>query len=130
MLYSWLKLIHQATILISIAGFVGRGILMMRGSRLLQHPAVRIVPHVNDTILLLSALGLATLLSSWPFQQSWLTAKLIGLVVYIVFGSLALKRGKNRTTRTVFWLLALATFAYIVSVALTRNPLGFLSGIT
>ncbi len=62
-----------------------------------------------------------------PFAQGWLTAKLIGLVVYIMFGMMALKRGRTRKVRAVFFVAALAAFAYIVSVALTRSPLGFFS---
>ena len=98
---------------------------MLRVSAVLQHRVVRVLPHINDTILLASALGLAALLSSWPLQQSWLTAKLIGLVVYVVLGSLALKHGKTRPIRITCFLLALAVFGYIVSVALSRNPAGF-----
>jgi uncharacterized membrane protein SirB2 len=62
-----------------------------------------------------------------PFAQGWLTAKLIGLVVYILLGMMALKRGRTRKVRAVFFVAALTAFAYIVSVALTRSPLGFFS---
>lgn len=129
MSYPWLKLVHQITVVISISGFIWRGILMLRESPLLQHRAVRVLPHINDTALLASALGLAAMLSSWPIQQSWLTAKLAGLVVYVILGSLALKHGKTRPVRITAFLLALAAFGYIVSVALSRNPAGFFAAL-
>jgi uncharacterized membrane protein SirB2 len=58
--------------------------------------------------------------------QSWLTAKLLGLVVYIILGSIALHYGPNKPLRATAWLAALLVFGYIVSVALTHAPQGFL----
>jgi uncharacterized membrane protein SirB2 len=66
---------------------------------------------------------MAWLSGQYPFAQNWLTAKLIGLVAYVLCGTMALKRGKTPRQRLVFLVLALTAFAYIVSVALTRSPL-------
>jgi uncharacterized membrane protein SirB2 len=41
-----------------------------------------------------------------------------------VLGSLALRPGRSRRARATAFVLALGTFAYIVSVAITRDPLG------
>ncbi|MHB1249164.1 MAG: SirB2 family protein, partial [Polaromonas sp.] len=63
------------------------------------------------------------------FVQAWLTAKVLALTVYIVLGSVALKRGKTRGVRRWAFAAALAAFVYIVAVALTRQamiPLAFL----
>jgi uncharacterized membrane protein SirB2 len=51
-----------------------------------------------------------------------LLAKLIALVIYILLGTVALKRGRNKQQRVFAWLLALAVFAYMVMVARTHNP--------
>jgi hypothetical protein len=40
---------------------------------------------------------------------------------------LALKDGRPFALRALAWLASLAVFGYIVSVALTKNPLGFLA---
>ena len=64
-----------------------------------------------------------------PLASSWLAAKLLALVVYIGLGMVALRVGRNRRVRIVAWLLGLASAGYIVSVALHRNPWGFLSDI-
>ena len=58
----------------------------------------------------------------YPFAQGWLTAKFLGLLAYIVLGALALKRAKSKAARVRFLVLALLSYAYIVSVALTKNP--------
>jgi uncharacterized membrane protein SirB2 len=106
-----------------------RGLLMLRGSPLLAARFTRVAPHIVDTVLLASALALAWQSGQYPFAQGWLTAKLVALVAYVVLGSLALKRGRSLRTRATFFMLALATVLYIVSVAVTRSPLGPLAMI-
>lgn len=115
------KHIHVASVVLSIAGFAARGALMLRGSPLLQARFVRIAPHVVDTVLLASALWLAWMLRQYPFVHGWLTAKVLGLLVYIVLGSIALRRGRTRTTRAAAFAGALLTAAYVVAVALTKH---------
>ena len=94
---------------------------MLNDSALLRRRWVKVVPHVVDTLLLGSALVMVFWSGQYPFVQPWLTAKVLALVVYIVLGTIALKRGKTRGVRAFALLAALATFAYIVAVALTRQ---------
>lgn len=125
--YFVLRHIHLAAVTLSGAGFVLRGFLMLRGSPLLGHRLLKVAPHVIDTVLLASAIAMAVISAQYPLQQDWLTAKLAGLLAYIVLGSFALKRGRTRTIRAAFFVAALVSFAYIVSVALLRDPRGFLA---
>jgi len=97
---------------------------MLRGSPLLQARLVRVLPHVVDTLLLASAVWLAVLLRQYPFVQGWLTAKVLGLIAYIVLGSYALRRGRTPRQRAAAFVAALVTAAYIVAVAVTRDPRG------
>jgi uncharacterized membrane protein SirB2 len=76
--------------------------------------------------LLASAIGLALILEQYPFVHGWLTAKVLGLMVYIFLGSIALRYGPTKPIRAAAWVAALAVFGYIVSVALTHTPVGFL----
>ena len=117
--------LHVACAMLSIAGFALRGALMLRDSVLLRSRVARVAPHVVDTLLLASAVALAWQSGQYPFAQSWLTAKLLALIAYIVLGTIALKRGRSKNVRTVAFWLALLAVLYIVSVALTRNPVGF-----
>lgn len=124
-MYLAVKYLHLACIAISGAGFILRGVLMMRGSPLLAARWMNILPHVVDTLLLASALVLVLLSAQYPFVAAWVTAKVFGLIGYIILGTLALKRAATRRGRIACWLAALAVFSWIVSVALTKNPAGY-----
>jgi len=123
MLYLALKHLHVTCVIISGSGFFLRGMWMLSDSPCLNQRWVRIVPHVVDTTLLGSAISMVVITSQYPLAQDWLTAKLIGLLVYILCGTIALKRGKTKATRAVFFAVAVLAFTYIVTVALTRSPL-------
>ena len=120
------KNLHVACVVLSLGGFAARGALMLAASPLLNTRFVRIAPHVVDTALLASALWLAWLIRQYPFVQGWLTAKVIGLLVYIVLGAIALRRGRTLGIRVAAFAGAAASAFYIVSVALTHDPRGFL----
>lgn len=122
MSYIIVKYAHVGAVIVSFSLFFLRGVWMMVAPQKLQLPWVRIVPHVIDTVLLATAIALAVLSTQHPFAQPWLTAKLIGLVVYILLGTIAIKRGRTRRQRIIAWVLALAVFGYIVAVALARDP--------
>ena len=117
-----LKFAHVATVIASFSLFFLRGLWMMYAPKRLGWRWVRIVPHVIDTGLLGSAIALAVLTAQYPFSQPWLTAKVSGLMLYIVLGTVAIKRGRTRRQRIVAWIAALVVFGYIVAVAATRNP--------
>lgn len=126
--YLALKHLHLTAVILSFALFALRGLWMLADSPQLQRRWVRIAPHLIDTVLLASAIGLTLILQQYPFVNGWLTAKVLALIAYIILGSVALKRGPTKPIRAVAGVAALATFGYIVSVALTRHPLGFLAG--
>ncbi|QRM20294.1 regulator SirB [Dechloromonas sp. TW-R-39-2] len=123
MSYLALKHIHVTCVLLSGLGFCLRAIWMLADSSLLKHRLVRLLPHLVDTTLLGSAVLLAISSGQYPFVNGWLTAKFLGLLAYIVFGTFALKRGRTKAIRAMFLGFALLAYAYIISVALTRNPL-------
>lgn len=123
MSYLALKHLHVACVVLSGLGFALRGWWMLNDSQLLKTRLARVVPHVIDSVLLGSALLMTWQSSQYPFAQGWLTAKFFGLLAYILCGTMALKRARTRGRRAVFLVLALLAYAYIVGVALTRNPL-------
>ena len=125
--YLALRHLHITCVILSGCGFALRGFWMLRGSPLLRQRWVRVVPHVVDTVLLGSAIALAVISHQYPLAQGWLTAKVIGLFVYIGLGAMALRGGRTPAARAGFFFAALLVFAWIVSVALARNPLGFIA---
>ncbi|THF64379.1 SirB2 family protein [Pseudothauera rhizosphaerae] len=126
-MYLALKHLHVSCVVLSIAGFTLRGLWMLAGSRLLGHRLTRVLPHIVDSVLLLSAVALAAMSGQYPFVAGWVTAKVAGLLAYIVLGAVALRRGRTRTVRAAAFVGALAVYGWVVSVALSRNPAGFLS---
>lgn len=122
--YLPLRYIHIISVLLSGLLFAGRGVLMLQGSAALRHWSLRIFPHVVDTILLVSALMLTTIIHQYPFVHAWLTVKVLLLVVYIGLGSVALKHGHSKQVRAVVYVTALAVFLFIVSVARSHDPAG------
>jgi uncharacterized membrane protein SirB2 len=126
MIYYTIKNLHVAFVVLSISGFLLRGVWMLTGNSLLQHRITRALPHVIDTLLLVTALVAAAMIAQYPFVAGWVTAKVLGLLAYIVLGTIALKRGRTITVRVLALLGALATYAWIASVAMTKNPAGFL----
>ena len=119
----WLKQVHVALALISLSGFAVRGYWMMRSSPLLQRRWVKVAPHVVDTLLFVTGISLVIALNLYPTQQAWLAAKLTALVVYILLGAVALKRGKTYAVRITAFAGALAIFAYMGAVAVTHRAL-------
>lgn len=102
--------------------FFLRGIWMLRDSSLAQQRWVKLAPHIVDTLLLASAIALAWQLGYSPLTHPWLASKIAALLLYIIIGSIALKRGKTKRIRLISWLTAQLVFLYIVSVAVTHDP--------
>ncbi|MBI3562611.1 MAG: SirB2 family protein [Gammaproteobacteria bacterium] len=112
-----IKMIHMACAGISLVGFILRGLLKMKNSPLLQQRWIRIVPHIVDTLLIVSAIALVIMLQLNVLQQPWLLAKIAGLTVYIFLGVVTLKLAKTATLRWTSFFAALIVFVYILAVA-------------
>jgi len=121
--YLALKYVHVGAVVVSCGLFFLRGIWMMAAPEKLGVRWVRVVPHVIDTVLLVGAIAVAAITAQYPFVQPWLTAKVLALPVYILLGTVAIRRGRTRHVRIVAWILALTVFGYMVAVARARVPL-------
>jgi uncharacterized membrane protein SirB2 len=127
-MYELLKHTHLTAIVISFLLFFVRGNLMMRGSPKATHKLFLIAPHVVNLLLIVSGIWLAVTLHLNPSTQPWLATKLVALVVYIGLGIATFKHPKLNV-RKVLWVISLLVFAFIVSVAQSKNPLGPLAGL-
>lgn len=119
--------LHLLLVLLSVGLFVFRGTLMIVDSALLASRVLRILPHVIDVFLLASAVWLVLLLRQYPFVHGWITAKVLGVVIYIVLGSIALRRGRTRRTRITALVGAFLTIIYIIGVARHHHALAWLA---
>ncbi len=125
--YAALKLVHQGAVVLSIGGFVARGVAALMEARWQRGRLARTLPHIVDTLLLASALGLAWSARLNPIAVPWLMAKIVGLLLYIGFGMLALRPGVPRQWRAAAMLAAVLCFGQIVAVAIGKSPAGLLA---
>ena len=124
-MYSVLKHAHMLFAVTSGVLFLLRGVWMMMDSAQLQKRWVKVLPHINDTLLLGCAIALTVILHQYPFVDHWLTAKLVALVLYVLVGTVAIKRGKTKQIRILAFVVALLLYGYIVGVAINHSALSF-----
>ncbi len=120
-----LKSIHISCAASSYILFFLRGIWNLNGSSIMRQRWIKIVPHVADTLLIVSAIALAFSIHQYPFVDAWLTAKVIALLLYIGLGFVALRYGQSKTIRLSAWIIAQLVFTYIMLVAINHNPWPF-----
>ena len=126
-LYLAIKYAHICLALISINLFVFRAALSIMRAPLLQQRWLKILPHINDTLLLCAAIYLMISIGQYPFVNNWLTAKVIALLIYIGLGMATLKYARSTLEKLTCALLAIGAFSFIFWAALTR--LGTVGGI-
>lgn len=119
--YGLIKTLHVTCVVISITLFSVRGGLAWAAWPWRQVGVLRWLPHVVDTLLLSSAIWLAWRVGQYPLVDTWLTAKVVMLLVYIGLGRQALQACTPARHRPVYFLGALLSVAYIVGVALTHS---------
>ena len=115
---------HIGCVIASGSLFFTRGCMMLAGLPAANHVALRRISVVIDSLLLVAAITLTTIIHQYPFVQAWLTVKVVLLVVYIELGVFALRRGRTRAIRAGFFAAAMIVFLFIVSVARAHDPLG------
>jgi len=124
--YPQIKFVHVLCVVLSGSVFALRGVAMLAGSGLANHAIVRYLSYAIDSALLTAALMLVTMLHQYPFVQAWLTVKILLLVLYIVLGVFALRRGRTRALRALCLLAAIVVFLFMASVAHLHDPRGVL----
>jgi len=118
--YLLVKDIHITTAILSLFGFCLRAWWMFTNNKLLHSKIVKITPHINDTILLGSAVYLSVVSELYPFVVGWLGVKLMLLLIYVFAGTIALKRGKTKKTRVVALVVAISSIIVIFYLAIFK----------
>ena len=127
--YLQIKSIHVCMVLLSGALFALRGLGVLIAARWPMAMPVRIASYAIDTTLLTAALMLLTMLPTSMFANGWLAMKIGLLCIYILFGTLALKRARSPRLRAAFYVLALLTYAWMLTIARSHHPLGIFSAL-
>lgn len=123
-IYPWLLPLHITLVTLSVSLFAARGLGVLVGQAWPMAGWARGLAPVVDSLLLLAGGTLWWLLQLNPTQNPWLLAKLVLLIVYIVLGTLALRRAPTRTAKALCFALALAVVGFMVGIALAHHPLG------
>ena len=127
MSYMALKHAHMMFALISIVLFMLRAWIAVPSPARIKSKVLKVLPHIIDTLLLILGVWLAVMMKYNPMGNSpWLAAKIIGVVLYIIVGTIAIKRGKTARQRLIATLAAIVIFAYIYGAAMTKSPLSWL----
>jgi len=129
MVYVLLKYLHMSLALFSVAGFALRWTWRMQQSPWAFTRAALVIPHVVDTLLLASAMAMIALADQVPVGVDWLGAKIIGLVLYILLGVIAMRSAPLKSLSLPVFVAAVLVYCWIVSVAVSKSPLGFLSWV-
>ncbi len=128
-LYLPIKLLHVIAVFCSGSLFFVRGLMVLNNRKAAMAAPVRYLSYGIDTALLAAALLLVVMLPAEIFANGWLLEKIVLLVVYIVLGSFALKRGRDEKTRLVCFIAAVSVYAFMFSVARAHHPLGIFSAL-
>lgn len=126
-LYPQIKILHVFSVLLSGFIFCARGGLMLLDSGLSNHRWARMTSYVNDSVLLLAGVTLMVQTQQYPVAQAWLSVKLGFLLLYIALGIFALRRGRTKSHRAVFLILAISVYLFMLSVARMHHPFGVFS---
>lgn len=116
-----MKHLHITLAAISIALFIYRFILTLKGSEQLNKKWLKISPHVVDTFLLIAGISLAVKLHINPGEQLWLAEKILALIAYIFTGYYTLKIARNKPMQILGFLGAVGWIMLIVRIAMTRE---------
>jgi uncharacterized membrane protein SirB2 len=119
--YFLFKNVHILTVTLSLSGFLLRAWWRFNNPQKLRLKSVRLLPHINDTILLLSAITLTIILGQYPSLHNWLGGKILFLLIYIVAGAVTLKTTFSNRTSFIALLVALTSFAMILLLAKHHN---------
>jgi uncharacterized membrane protein SirB2 len=124
--YLFLKYLHIFCVAASFALFFVRGLWIVKVYPSAQEPWIRVLPHVIDGLLLLSAAGMVATAQRFDWTP-WMQVKLGLVVVYIALAVLVFRAGTQRLYKTLAWAGGLLLFLYVTSIAVLQHPRGIFS---
>lgn len=117
------KHLHMTLAVLSIALFTLRFVWTLTESSWLTKKAVKITPHVIDTLLLALGVAMAVKLAINPLEQLWLGEKLLAVIAYIFTGYYTLKLARNRMMQIIGYLGAMGWVMLVVRVAMSKETM-------
>jgi uncharacterized membrane protein SirB2 len=126
-MYLIIKNIHVTFATLTIVGFLLRAYWKASGSRLHRIRATKIVPHTIDALFLATGIWLIMMLDMNPLQHPWLLAKFAAIFAYVGLGMVAFRFGRTPHIRSLAFVGAVASFAFVVGAALIKSPMSWLA---
>lgn len=124
-MYMMAKHLHLTAVALSVTLFLIRFLWAQKNPLILEKFWAKVLPHIIDTVLLGSAVWLCVIISQYPLVNGWLTFKVVGVVAYIVFGLIALKKAKTAPVKWLAFIAALLSLAMTAHVAISKQPMFF-----
>ena len=86
---------------------------------------MKVLPHLVDTVLIVSAITLCVLLQQYPLVDAWVTEKLLALIMYVFMVTLALRLANNNFMRIIGFVGAISWVAFAGAVAVSKQAILF-----
>ena len=124
-MYTAVKHIHLTAIILSLVLFIARFVLLWLKSSKLNSKLLKVLPHLVDTVLIVSAITLCVLLQQYPLVDAWVTEKLLALIMYVFMVTLALRLANNNFMRIIGFVGAISWVAFAGAVAMSKQAILF-----
>lgn len=121
--YALLKHLHMTAAYLTVVLLALRLLMDAVGRPGWRATPLRWIPHANDTVLLVAAIGLVIVTPWMPLVHGWLTLKIVLLIGYIIAGVFALKPTLGKPVRIIAAILALLQVSAILHLAMTKPVL-------
>ena len=119
--YLLIRQLHILTAALSITLFTIRFLLLVRSPTWQPKRWLKVLPHVNDSLLLIFAIFLCFIIQQAPLITPWLTEKVAAVIFYILAGMFALKWSKTRLSKIIWFIIAIFMFAYAANIAINKG---------
>ena len=119
--YLLIRQLHILTAALSVTLFTIRFLLLVRSPTWQPNRWLKVLPHVNDSLLLILAILLCIIIQQAPLLTPWLTEKVAAVILYILAGMFALKWSKTRLSKIIWFIIAIFMFAYAANIAINKG---------
>jgi uncharacterized membrane protein SirB2 len=121
--YNHIKIAHQLFVFISLSVFIARSVLMLSGNYAYKHILFKKLTPINDSLLLTLGVMLIIVHPANLMGLAWFQHKMIFLVIYVVFGTLAINHLEKYPLRVLLLFLALICASSMLYMAYTKSSI-------
>ncbi len=122
-MYMAFKHLHLTAIALSLLFLILQVVTQVMDSKMKDAKWLKVLPHIINTVLIITAVGLCVTLAQYPFVHDWVTSKLIGLVAYVLLAIVAVKWARTNAMRVFALIGAVAWLVLTGKVAISKAPL-------